>query len=75
MQQQIEEWGCVQRQGGGLAEEVKKLKAHVTKQEWVLVDKSPWSIKVHGSTFSQLTRERMDEMLQERLNTLDNTIE
>ena len=45
---------------------MQSLETHVTEQEWVLVDKGLWE--------PQLTGERMDEMLQEQLNTWDNAL-
>ena len=35
MQQQVEEWGLLKDHGGGLAEEVKELKARVPEQDRV----------------------------------------
>ena len=67
MQWQKEEFGFSKCQGGGLAEEVQKLETCTTEQERVFIDKGLWE--------PQLTGERMSEMLQEQLNTWDNTVE
>ena len=63
MQRREEELGFRKRQCSGL---VKKLETRETEQEQVLVDKGLWE--------PQLTVERMDETLQEQLNTWDKAI-
>ena len=62
-QRQGEELGFCQCQGGSL---VQKLETRVREQELVLADKGLWEPQLNG--------ERMDEMLQEQLNTWDNAI-
>ena len=49
-----------------MVKEVENEKTRIMEQEWVITDKGPWG--------PQLIGERMDELLQERLNTCDNTI-
>ena len=63
MQRREEEWRFRKRQYSGL---VQKLETRETEQEQVLVDKGLWE--------PQLTVERMDETLQEQLNTWDKAI-
>jgi len=63
VQQQEEELEFWKRQGGGL---MQRLETHVTEQEQVLADKGLWEPQLNG--------ERMDEVLQEWLNTWDNAV-
>ena len=63
MLRQVKELGFCTRHRGGL---VQKLETRVTEQELVLADKGLWE--------PQSNEKRVDEMLQEQLNTLDNTI-
>ena len=60
MCQQIEEWGCVQRQGGGLVREVEHLQARIMEQEPVITDGGPWEPQIDGNKVYQMMQERLD---------------